>query len=103
MRECSAHGESTVPDLSAAERVDAGRVVYEAHCASCHGEKLEGQPNWRDRLPNGRLPAPPHDDSGHTWHHPFEVLFAITRNGLVPDHTPHRVIKKSTCPDSQTG
>ncbi len=80
--------ESTVPDLSAAERVDAGRVVYEAHCASCHGEKLEGQPNWRDRLPSGRLPAPPHDDSGHTWHHPFEVLFAITTHGLVPPHAP---------------
>jgi len=80
--------QSTVPDLSAAERVDAGRVVYEAHCASCHGEKLEGQPNWRDRLPSGRLPAPPHDDSGHTWHHPFEVLFAITRHGLVPPHAP---------------
>jgi mono/diheme cytochrome c family protein len=78
--------ESAVPDLSPPARIAAGRAVYGAHCASCHGGKLEGQPNWRDRLPNGRLPAPPHDDSGHTWHHPFEVLFAITRHGLVPPH-----------------
>jgi mono/diheme cytochrome c family protein len=44
--------------------------------------ELEGQPNWRERLPSGRLPAPPHDASGHTWHHPDAVLFTITRDGL---------------------
>ena len=79
---------TAVPDLNAGERVAAGRAAHAEHCAACHGAQLEGQPNWRDRLPNGRLPAPPHDDSGHTWHHPFEVLFAITRNGLVPPHAP---------------
>jgi len=78
----------TVPDLNSRERIAAGHAVYEAHCASCHGEKREGQPNWRDRLPSGRLPAPPHDDTGHTWHHPFEVLFAITKHGLVPPYAP---------------
>lgn len=77
-----------VPDLSAADRIAAGRRVYDAHCAACHGAQLEGQANWRDRLTSGRLPAPPHDDSGHTWHHPFEVLFAITKYGLVPPHAP---------------
>lgn len=61
-----------------------GRKVYEQQCASCHGAKLEGQPDWQQRLPNGRMPAPPHDDSGHTWHHPDEVLFGITKYGLVP-------------------
>ena len=30
--------------------------------------------NQAKRLPNGRLPAPPHDVSGHTWHHPDQVL-----------------------------
>lgn len=34
------------------------------------------------RLPNGRLPAPPHDASGHTWHHSDEQLLAIVRDGL---------------------
>lgn len=30
------------------------------------------------------MPAPPHDESGHTWHHTDEVLFGITKHGLVP-------------------
>ncbi len=65
-----------------------GEKLYAAHCASCHGARLEGQPDWRKRQPNGRLPAPPHDDTGHTWHHPDEVLIGITRNGLVPPYAP---------------
>lgn len=60
-----------------------GAKVYAMHCASCHGAKLEGQPNWRERDASGRLPAPPHDASGHTWHHPDEVLFRITREGVA--------------------
>lgn len=67
-----------------AEQVGLGLALYQAHCASCHGANLEGQPNWRERLPNGRMPAPPHDASGHTWHHPDAVLFGITKEGLVP-------------------
>ena len=70
------------PDLA------LGRKIYAQHCASCHGAKLEGQPDWRKPLPNGRMPAPPHDDSGHTWHHPDGVLFAITKQGLVPPYAP---------------
>ncbi len=60
-----------------------GQQVYMAQCAACHGQKLEGQPNWRERGLAGRLPAPPHDASGHTWHHPDELLFRITRNGVA--------------------
>lgn len=60
-----------------------GRKVYEAQCAACHGARLEGQPNWRQRDAAGRLPAPPHDASGHTWHHPDEVLFRITKHGVA--------------------
>ena len=32
---------------------------------------------------SGRLPAPPHDASGHTWHHPDEVLFRIVDEGTA--------------------
>jgi len=63
--------------------VAQGRQVYMAHCASCHGAQLQGQPNWRERGADGRLPAPPHDASGHTWHHPDELLFRITKLGVV--------------------
>ena len=60
-----------------------GRKVYAAHCAACHGAKLEGQPDWRIRDARGLLPAPPHDASGHTWHHPDDVLFRITKYGVA--------------------
>jgi mono/diheme cytochrome c family protein len=60
-----------------------GQKIYATHCAACHGARLEGQPNWRIRDAAGRLPAPPHDATGHTWHHPDEVLFAITKNGVA--------------------
>ena len=62
-------------------RLVQGQAVYDANCAACHGAQLQGQPNWRSRLPSGRLPAPPHDQSGHTWHHSDEVLFGITKAG----------------------
>lgn len=65
-------------------QVTRGQTVYTQHCASCHGARLEGQPNWQQRLPTGRMPAPPHDDSGHTWHHPDALLFGMTKHGLVP-------------------
>ena len=70
------------PDLQ------AGAALYAQHCGACHGMRLEGQPNWQQRLPNGRMPAPPHDESGHTWHHPDDVLFGITKHGLVPPYAP---------------
>lgn len=59
----------------------AGEELYAAHCASCHGANLEGQGNWRTQLPDGAYPAPPHDASGHTWHHPDSQLFEITKFG----------------------
>jgi mono/diheme cytochrome c family protein len=61
--------------------IGEGLTLYGQHCASCHGANLEGQPNWQQRLPSGRLPAPPHDASGHTWHHSDRVLFEITKKG----------------------
>lgn len=64
-----------------------GKAIYANYCAACHGASLEGQANWRNRLANGRLPAPPHDETGHTWHHADEVLFDIVKNGLVPGKT----------------
>ena len=60
-----------------------GALIYQARCASCHGVHLEGQANWRERGADGRLPAPPHDASGHTWHHPDDVLIRITKEGVA--------------------
>lgn len=85
---CNAQkGEQAFIDPADQNLVSAGKVVYSEHCASCHGIELQGQPEWRTRLPNGRLPAPPHDETGHTWHHPDTVLIDIVKNGLVPGRT----------------
>lgn len=65
-----------------AELVQLGEKVYRANCASCHGVGLEGQAGWNTRRnADGTLPAPPHDATGHTWHHPDKVLFDYTRKG----------------------
>jgi hypothetical protein len=48
-----------------AEILAEGRVIHAAECAACHGAELEGQPDWQSPLPSGRLPAPPHDATGH--------------------------------------
>jgi mono/diheme cytochrome c family protein len=58
-----------------------GRALYVTYCASCHGISLEGQPNWKEPLASGTMPAPPHDASGHTWHHADDLLFQITKAG----------------------
>ncbi|WP_226782151.1 c-type cytochrome [Oceaniglobus trochenteri] len=63
--------------------VKAGQSIYAETCASCHGADLGGQPDWRSAGENGRMPAPPHDETGHTWHHPDAALFALTRNGVA--------------------
>jgi len=70
-------------DYRDAEAVGLGRKVYANQCASCHGANLEGQANWRQRRADGRLPAPPHDESGHTWHHPDQQLFELTKYGTA--------------------
>ncbi len=58
-----------------------GKALYAENCASCHGANLEGQPDWQSRDADGRLPAPPHDETGHTWHHSDRVLFRYTKLG----------------------
>ena len=75
-----------------ADKVKAGAALYQDHCAACHGRDLEGQsPDWQSRDADGFLPGPPHDETGHTWHHADQVLFDITKYGLaraanVPDY-----------------
>tara|TARA_B110001450_G_scaffold208573_1_gene199289 strand:- start:185 stop:610 length:426 start_codon:yes stop_codon:yes gene_type:complete len=61
--------------------LSAGQILYTNNCASCHGAKLEGQPNWQSPNSDGILSAPPHDATGHTWHHDNELLFEYTKLG----------------------
>ena len=58
-----------------APTVNLGGSVYAKNCASCHGVALVGQAKWRQRDADGYLPAPPHDETGHTWHHQDSYSF----------------------------
>lgn len=62
-------------------RVAEGAALYGTYCASCHGADLEGEPDWQSRDADGYLPAPPHDATGHTWHHDTALLTRIVRDG----------------------
>jgi mono/diheme cytochrome c family protein len=84
---CSSDNKFTADPKNAAQ-VALGEKIYNQQCANCHGKQLEGQPNWRKRADNGKLPAPPHDDTGHTWHHPDQTLFEIAKYGMAPPHAP---------------
>ena len=65
----------------ASEDVVQGAALYDEHCASCHGKNLEGAPDWRRMGADGLYPAPPHDETGHTWHHGDRLLFDYTKLG----------------------
>ena len=81
----SVQAQTPPPALQAdpdnAEHVALGQQVCTSFCTGCHGVNLKGQPNWRQRLPMGNFPAPPHDESGHTWHHADQWLFDVVKYG----------------------
>jgi len=74
-----------LPTLEAA-RVGRGTELYAQYCSECHGANLEGALDWKLSLPDGSLPPPPHDDAGHTWHHPDALLLEIIAQGGDPSY-----------------
>ena len=90
--EVPALGENAPPDIPIAtdderypvevpsgDDFEMAQNLYEQHCAECHGISGEGQ------QPDPTAPgmAPPHNESGHTWHHPDDILFRITKQGTA--------------------
>jgi mono/diheme cytochrome c family protein len=75
-------------DADRAALVARGEEIYRANCASCHGAHLEGQPNWQHLNAAGRLPAPPHDQTGHSWMHSDEQLFNLVKHSVADEAPP---------------
>ncbi|WP_028880820.1 c-type cytochrome [Terasakiella pusilla] len=73
---------SGVADPNDPKQVALGKTIYADNCASCHGVNLEGETeDWKSTKEDGTLYAPPHDDTGHTWHHGDALLFQYTKEG----------------------
>jgi len=79
----AARGEPAAAAINPADQqqVALGQEVYTAQCATCHGENLEGEENWQQPGEGGLLKAPPHDETGHTWHHSDENLIDSIKRG----------------------
>lgn len=78
--------ETAVPPIPTLnpEWVTQGAMFYAQECGTCHGANLEGALDWKKPLPDGSFAPPPHDSSGHTWHHPDSLLLAIIAEGGDP-------------------
>jgi len=76
---CSQGGETGEP--LDPDRVVHGGELYQQNCASCHQPDLSGDPDWKTPNDDGSFRPPPHDSSGHTWHHSDRVLLKIIRDG----------------------
>lgn len=83
----TACGSGDAASVSSSQ-VARGRAIYQANCATCHGANGEGQPNWKRQNPDETYPPPPHDASGHTWHHGDGLLFRTVRDGGKIYETP---------------
>lgn len=76
---CRSSTETAGPASGA--QVALGAELYQEHCASCHRPDLSGDPDWKTPNDDGSYPPPPHDSSGHTWHHSDQLLLEIIRDG----------------------
>lgn len=86
----SASQEDDFPPVPAfsPDDVALGQQVYAINCAACHGTNLEGEADWKMQNEDGSFRAPPHDATGHTWHHGDELLSEAIRLGgaRLPDN-----------------
>lgn len=74
--------------------VEAGKVLYERYCQTCHQKDGRGEapiPKFL-RVP-GYITAMPLDETSHAWHHTDEQIISTIQNGLK--HAPRMPAWKS--------
>ena len=64
-------------------KIEAGKLLYNQYCASCHQVNLTGAKNWKGFDEDGHRKAPPLNGTGHTWHHSDELLHKIIKYGFA--------------------
>jgi mono/diheme cytochrome c family protein len=75
-------GNEQVRRWYTAAQVETGSVVFQQHCAQCHGEQAQGlSSDWRETLADGSFPPPPLNGTAHAWHHPRSVLLQVLDQG----------------------
>lgn len=72
---------SSQPPTLNPDEITLGQTIYAANCAACHGVNLEGEADWKIQNDDDSFRSPPHDETGHTWHHPDAVLLEAIRLG----------------------
>ena len=97
MSACQTEDNNTLLDLSDTVKPEAVPTVdpademlytaqqnYNKYCAHCHGWAGDGQPQVTienaERL--GYHTVPRHDEHGHTWQHPDQILFEVIKYGV---------------------
>jgi len=81
-----------LPTLDSSQ-IARGKQIYQQHCASCHGANAEGAANWKTPDENLNYPPPPHNDNGHSWHHPDRVLYEAIRDGIRDTLRPNQPMR----------
>ena len=69
--------------------LEQGQTIYTQICAACHGIDGQGQFPEAPLEPDstGRFGAPPHNETGHSWHHSDVSLIRYVTEGGFSDPT----------------
>ncbi len=74
---CSGTSVAPLPSTPAGEAdLEAGRVLFEANCAQCHGQEAQGTDQGPPFLHQYYRPG----------HHSDAAFYLAVRNGVVPHH-----------------
>ena len=51
------------------DQLKKGQALYQQNCAQCHDSGASTSDAWKKPNSMGEMPAPPHNQRGHTWRH----------------------------------